>query len=150
MGLKPRRGALVKHALSVAAVTIALTSHGVAWSAESALELPSFGGLLLQALVLLLVVSILAYIAIRFGLSRWFKEGRDVEGHLDLVASLPLGGRRTVYLVRALDRILVVGASEAGLTRLADLGPGSLEALAGPEGAAPEDKRPTPGGEADL
>jgi flagellar biogenesis protein FliO len=40
---------------------------------------------------------------------------------LELVGRLPLEARRAVYLVRVFDRVFVLGASEAGLEKLAEL-----------------------------
>jgi flagellar protein FliO/FliZ len=42
-------------------------------------------------------------------------------GPIELVGRLPLDARRAVYLVRVADRVLVLGSSEAGLTKLHDL-----------------------------
>ena len=131
----------MRRALSATTIVIvlALASHG--WAAEGTSELPSFGGLLLQALVSLLVVSALAFVTIRFGLSRWLKDGRGQSDELAVLATLPLGGRRTVYLVKAVDRLLVLGSSEAGLTPLADLGQGSAEGFE--EGPPQSEEGPT-------
>ncbi|MBM4361432.1 MAG: flagellar biosynthetic protein FliO, partial [Deltaproteobacteria bacterium] len=52
-------------------------------------------------------------------------------GPLELVATLPLGGRRAVHLIRVEGRVLVVGASEAGLTRLGEVEPGRPSAEPG-------------------
>jgi len=41
-------------------------------------------------------------------------------GPIDLVGRLPLDGRRAVYLVRVGEVVYVVGASEAGLTKLGE------------------------------
>ena len=46
--------------------------------------------------------------------------GRTAHGALRLVGRLPLDARRTVYLVRAGSRVLVLGVSEAGLNKLAE------------------------------
>ncbi len=92
-------------------------------------QLPSFGGLLLKTIASLALVCLLAVVVVRFGLARWLKGQQPDPAHLALVASLPLGPRRSVHLVRALDRLIVVGASEAGLQHLADLGPGAAQGL---------------------
>ena len=49
-------------------------------------------------------------------------------GPLELVGRLPLDARRSVYLVRVADRVLVLGASEAGLTKLHDMPSADLPA----------------------
>ncbi len=61
---------------------------------------------------------------------------------LDLIARLPLEGRRAVYLVRIGSKVLVLGGSEAGLTRLGTVDPDSIaelvEPAARPEGSSLE------------
>jgi flagellar protein FliO/FliZ len=42
-------------------------------------------------------------------------------GPLSLVGRLPLDGRRAIYLVRVGGKVFVVGASEAGLSKLGEL-----------------------------
>ena len=49
------------------------------------------------------------------------------KGPIQLVGQLPLDGRRAVYLVRVAEQVLVVGASEGGLTRLGELTRAELE-----------------------
>jgi flagellar biogenesis protein FliO len=47
--------------------------------------------------------------------------GPPVGGPLQLLGRLPLEGRRAVYLVKVDDRVLVLGSSEAGISKLAEL-----------------------------
>lgn len=53
-------------------------------------------------------------------------------GPLELVGRLPLDARRAVYLVRIGETVLVVGSSEAGLTKLGEL---AADAVPKPETA---------------
>jgi flagellar biogenesis protein FliO len=54
---------------------------------------------------------------------------------VELLARLPLETRRSVYVVRVLDRVLIIGASEAGLVKLGEVPPdGAARALGPPEG----------------
>ncbi len=46
--------------------------------------------------------------------------GRPV-GPIELLGRLPLEGRRSIYLVRVVDQVLIIGASEAGLRKLGEL-----------------------------
>ena len=73
---------------------------------------------IVETLVTLVAVVALAVLVLvgtrRFGL------GRAV-GPLELVGRLPLEARRAVYLVRVFERVFVLGASEAGLEKLAEL-----------------------------
>jgi flagellar biogenesis protein FliO len=62
----------------------------------------------------IVVAGILLYGAKRRGLSR-------ASGPLDLIGRLPLDGQRAVYLVRIGGTVYVIGASEAGLTKIGEL-----------------------------
>ncbi len=50
----------------------------------------------------------------------------SARGPLEIVARQPLDGRRAIYLVRVGERVLIVGATDASLTRL---GSTSVDAL---------------------
>src|SRR5687768_12172993 len=54
-------------------------------------------------------------------------------GPLELVARLPLEGRRAVYLVRVGPTVYVLGASENAIQKLGELPHGSLPVNPGPE-----------------
>jgi flagellar biogenesis protein FliO len=54
-------------------------------------------------------------------------------GPLELLARLPLEGRRAVYLVRAGETVYVLAASESSLAKLGEMPRGTL-----PEPVAPE------------
>lgn len=54
-------------------------------------------------------------------------------GPLELVARLPLEGRRAVYLVRVGPTVYVLGASENSIQKLGELPQGSLPAHPPPE-----------------
>lgn len=75
-------------------------------------------GTLLETFLTLVLVCAVAvvmlWLARRAGVARAF-------GAAELVGQLPLEPRRAVYLVRIGARVLVVGASEAGLTKLSEL-----------------------------
>jgi flagellar biogenesis protein FliO len=85
-------------------------------------ELPSVGALLLRTLLSLGVVCGVAYLALRLGLGRWLTRAPRQDDHLGLVSTLPLGPRRAVHLIRAGDRLFLVGSSEHGLHALGDAG----------------------------
>lgn len=78
---------------------------------------------MIQTLVTLFGVIALAvlvlYAARRMGVGK-------PAGPLSLVGKLPLDGRRAIYLVRAGKTVFVVGASEAGLSKLGELGDEAL------------------------
>lgn len=79
---------------------------------------------LIETVVTLLAVLALAvlvlYAARRAGVGRQ-------SGPLQLVGRLPLDARRAVYLVKVADKVIVIGASEAGLTRLGEVDDSGLD-----------------------
>jgi len=79
---------------------------------------------LVETLVTLLGVIALAvlvlYAARRLGVGK-------PAGPLALVGKLPLDGRRAIYLVRVGETVFVVGASEAGLSKLGELADTGLD-----------------------
>jgi flagellar biogenesis protein FliO len=75
----------------------------------------SYGAYLLETLLTLALVCAVAF-AVLYG-ARRLGVGRP-SGAVRLVGQLPLDGRRVIYLVQIGRRVLVVGASEAGFTRL--------------------------------
>ena len=82
-----------------------------------------YASYIVQTLVTLLAVCAVAllvlYGARRLGIGR-------PRGPIELVGLLPLEARRSIYLVKVVDQILVVGASEAGFTKLGELPAGDL------------------------
>jgi flagellar biogenesis protein FliO len=87
---------------------------------------PSPAGYLIESgLVLVVIVAfaaVVVYAARRAGLTR-------AVGSMELLARLPLEARRSVYVVRVLDCVLIIGCSEAGLTKLGELPRDAAEAL---------------------
>jgi hypothetical protein len=73
---------------------------------------------LIETSVTLLGVVVVAAVLIYGARKRGF--GR-ASGPLDLVGRLPLDGQRAVYLVRIGPIVYVIGASEAGLTKIGEL-----------------------------
>jgi len=73
---------------------------------------------IVQTLVTLLAVVALAVLVL-YG-ARRIGIGKPT-GPLELVGRLPLDSRRCVYLVRVADAVYVLGASEAGLTKLGEV-----------------------------
>jgi len=78
----------------------------------------AYGGYIVQTFVTLLAVCALAY-AVLYG-ARRLGLGRP-RGPISLVGQLPLDARRSIYLVKVADQVIVVGASEAGFTKLGEL-----------------------------
>jgi flagellar biogenesis protein FliO len=78
----------------------------------------SYAGYLLETLLTLAVVCTAAF-AVLYG-ARRLGVGRP-NGPVTLAGHLPLDGRRAIYLVRVGEQVFVVGASEAGLTKLGEI-----------------------------
>jgi flagellar protein FliO/FliZ len=85
-----------------------------------------YGASLLQALLVLLAVSILAWVVLRWVNRRGFGLGFS-RGHVRVLERVPLDSRRSLYLVRVGDRVLLIGAGEGAAPRvLAKLDPSEL------------------------
>lgn len=83
-----------------------------------------FATYIVETLVTLVAVIALAVLVLVGG--RRLGIGRPL-GPLELVGRLPLEGRRAVYLVRVAERLLILGASEAGLEKLGELDSASIQ-----------------------
>lgn len=77
-----------------------------------------YAGYIVQTLVTLVAVCALAFVVLygarRLGLGR-------PRGPISLVGLLPLDARRSIYLVKVAGQVIVVGASEAGFTKLGEV-----------------------------
>lgn len=94
-----------------------------------------YGAFLLETLLILVAVCALAWLVVRFGLRRLHGAPAGRHGALRVVARLPLEPRRTIYVVEAAGKTLLVGCSEGGpMTILSELDP---RAVAAAEAAAP-------------
>ncbi len=81
-----------------------------------------YGWLLLKSGLVLVAICLLAYLALRFVLPRYVKGlGATVDGQLEVVERLAIAPRRSLLVVRAGSRHLLVGSSEAGLQPLGEL-----------------------------
>jgi flagellar biogenesis protein FliO len=78
----------------------------------------SYAGYLLETLLTLAVVCTAAF-AVLYG-ARRLGVGRP-SGPVTLAGHLPLDGRRAIYLVRVGAQVFIVGASEAGFTKLGEM-----------------------------
>ena len=78
----------------------------------------SYAGYMIETFVTLLAVCGLAFVVL-YG-ARRLGVGRP-RGPIALLGQLPLDARRAIYLVQVGEQVLVVGASEAGLTKLGEV-----------------------------
>lgn len=83
---------------------------------------------LVSLLAVVALATLVLYGARRVGVGR-------PGGPLELVGRLPIDARRAVYLVRVVDRVYVLGASEAGLAKLGELPTTALPATDAPAGS---------------
>jgi flagellar biogenesis protein FliO len=95
-----------------------------------------YAGYILQTFFTLVAVCAIAY-AILYG-ARRLGIGRP-SGPIRLLGHLPLDPRRAIYVVGVGRQVIVVGASEAGLTKLIEIAPTDVAALS--EAATPESSR---------
>jgi len=87
----------------------------------------SYAGYIVETFVTLLAVCGLAFVVL-YG-ARRLGVGRP-RGPIQLVGQLPLDARRAIYLVQVGGQVIVVGASEAGFTRLGEVAASDLPAQA--------------------
>jgi len=81
----------------------------------------SYGDLLLTSMLVLGGVCIAAFVVVRV-VGRLLATGRARGAHLlDVVARLPLEPRRSLYVVEAAGKMLLIGTSEMGLSVLSEL-----------------------------
>jgi flagellar protein FliO/FliZ len=88
----------------------------------------SYGDLLVTSLIVLGVVCVAAFVAVRvFG--RLLSTGRARGAHLmNVVSRVPLEPRRSLYVVEVAGKTLLVGTSEMGLSVLTELDAHEVEA----------------------
>jgi flagellar biogenesis protein FliO len=77
-----------------------------------------YASYVVQTVITLLAVCALAFVVL-YG-ARRLGIGRP-RGPIDLVGVLPLEARRSIYLVRVAEQVIIIGASEAGFTKLGEM-----------------------------
>lgn len=82
-----------------------------------------YASYIVQTIVTLLAVCAIAFVVL-YG-ARRLGIGRP-RGPVELVGLLPLDARRAIYLVKVAGQVIVVGASEAGFTKLGELAADAL------------------------
>jgi flagellar biogenesis protein FliO len=101
---------------------LSLAEEHESWSLPCAL-VSSYSSYVLETVVTLLAVCLFAFLLL-YG-ARRVGVGRAT-GALELVGRLPIDARRSVVLVKVAEQVLVVGVSEAGLTKLGEVPAASL------------------------
>ena len=103
-----------------------MTATRAAGSNPGVPEVPSYGAQILQGLLALGAVCLLAWVSLRWW-SRRLGAGFERPGPLRVVARLPLEPRRTLYVIDAAGRYLLVGVADSGMTTLGELPPEAVE-----------------------
>lgn len=94
----------------------------------------SYGWFLAQVLFFLLAVCGLAWLLVRFG-GRFLGASRESGLPLRVVARLPLEPRRTLYVVEAMGKALLIGATDHGpMSVIAELDPQAVADAHGGDG----------------
>jgi flagellar biosynthetic protein FliO len=106
-------------------------------AADAGGSLPGgYAAALLETLLALAAVCILAWVVLKWGARRGL--GRAARGRVRVLERVPLDPKRSVYLVRVGDRMLLLGAGDgAAPTVLAELDPDEV--------FASDSQRTTPG-----
>ncbi len=84
-------------------------------------ELPSYGGLLIKTIVALVIVIGLAWVLLRWGLPKLLPGQSRGHGEIEVLDRQPLDGRRSVVLVKAYGRHLLLGVAEGSVTLLSEI-----------------------------
>ena len=80
-----------------------------------------FGWLLVKTTLILIAVCLLSYLFIRFLARRMSSLGRGSSTKLEVMDRLVLEHRRSIYVVRAGSRTVLLGAGESEVTLLCEL-----------------------------
>jgi len=85
----------------------------------------------IQVLAGLGIVLALAWLALRYGVSRMGGLRSTAGGRIEMVARFGLEPRKTLYLVRAGSELVLLGASETGIHFLKELAGANAETFLG-------------------
>ncbi|MCW2955301.1 MAG: FliO/MopB family protein, partial [Thermoleophilia bacterium] len=108
--------------------------------AKEAAEEPGSGGSFLR-MIFGLVVVLGAIYGVHWMLKKWSHArvagaGVGTTGIIDVVATTPLAAGRSIHLIRVGDELVLVGATEHSITRLGEIGQGSLQSVLGTEASS--------------
>ncbi len=84
-------------------------------------DMPSYGFLLLQTVVALILVCVLAYVFLRYGLKWLLPRQKGSVNVMKVIDRLPLDGRRMIYLVEIGKKVLVLAATDGGISKVGEL-----------------------------
>jgi flagellar biosynthetic protein FliO len=88
----------------------------------------SYLTLLLRTLLYLVAISLLVYVALKWVFPRVFRWNLAGGSAMSVIDRLPMGGHRSVCVVRAAGRYYLVGVTDAQIRLLSELDPREVEA----------------------
>ena len=97
-----------------------MTGARTAGSNAGVPDVPNYGAQIVQGILALAAVCLLAWVSLRLWSRRLAGLG-DRPGPLRVVARLALEPRRTLYVIDAAGKYVLVGAAEGGLAMLGEL-----------------------------
>ena len=97
---------------------------------------------ILRALLSLVVVLALAVLVLRFGLPLFVRRRFRRKGRVEVLETYPLDRQHVLVLVRAVDRVMLIGYGNGSFVRLAEWVGDDIPAVLGETPpAAPEGRR---------
>ena len=84
--------------------------------------------LLLRTLLYLVAISLLVYVALKWVAPRVFRWNFPGSSSMAVIDRLPMGGHKSVCVVRAAGRYYLVGVTDAQVRLLTELDPQEVEA----------------------
>ncbi len=85
-------------------------------------ELPSYGAQLVQTLIALVLVCILAYVVLRWGLARFIAPASR-QGPMEVLSRLPMEGRQSLVVVRVGHRVFLMALGNSTPQMITELDP---------------------------
>jgi len=127
MNIEPNQGTGAQIVGWCSALVLALASAPVLAAGQGpALAPPGYGWAVAKLLVALLVACGASFVLLHF-LRRMLLRGRaGLSSTIKVIERCPLSPRQSLWLVEVAGRFFLLGSTDAAVTRLAELDPGSL------------------------
>ena len=113
---------------------VSASATALAQSMDSLQALPSDPGtgsgyfsLLLRTLLYLLAITVLVYVALKWVAPRLFRWNFTAGGSMAVIDRLPLGGHKSVCVLRAAGRYYLVPGTDSHVRLLTELDPQEVE-----------------------
>lgn len=92
--------------------------------------MPSYGSLLLETILALILVCALAYVVLKYGLKWLIPKEKSGLGAMKVVDRLPLDGRRTLYMVKIGKKVFLLAATDTSIRSVGEMDASNVEGLA--------------------